>query len=199
MIEVATIKKGRCPAQPGADPFKGVVTASKNTFGNLRLATWGFNHNAGSFSEADEIGLGPVTGHLAVTAVPVGGSREMVVVAARTVDGMRLISLAVNAQGALTKKSERLLGEAKEITLNKVSNGRFLTAMQDKSGRLRLLGWWLGSDGKMIRLGDERSHGAVGRVASAVIDRDGGDTLIALAAMRAANGDLKLISFDSNL
>jgi hypothetical protein len=32
-----------------------------------------------------------------------------------------------------------------------------------------------------------------------VLRRDGGDTLLVLTSVRAANGDLKLISYDSNL
>jgi hypothetical protein len=198
-VELATLAKGRRASEAGVSPFRGVVTAAKNEAGVLRVTTWRFDPSTGSLSQASSLGAGAITGQIAVAAVPAESFREMVVVAARSTTGMRLLSFEVAANGALTKRWEwNLGGEAKEITVDAVSEGRFLTALQDGSGRLRLIGWHLGPNGKLTRLGEEQA-GAADRVASALLRRDGGDTLLALTAVRGSNGALQLISYDTNL
>ena len=115
-VAVATIKDGRTHQESSAQRFEGVVTAAKTAAGRLRVTTWRFDRQNASLSRVDSANAGEITGHLAVVAVAVEPAREMIVTAARSTDGMRVISWQVDSQGTLTKRRERRLGEAREIT-----------------------------------------------------------------------------------
>ncbi len=197
-VAVARVRQGALEGEAPSDRFLGVATASKTDSGRLRVETWEWDEAAQSLGQADALEAGTVLGQVTISTISLPGDRQMLVTAARTTDGMLLQTWSVDSSGVLEELSSHLEGDARHITINAISESRFATSFEDGDGNLKVRGWSLDADGAIGRLGDARA-GAISRVASSRLRRDGGATRLILTAMRDDQERLRLIVFDTAL
>lgn len=197
-VSVARIRKGRRAGEDPSTVFEGVATAVKTEGGKLRVRTWAWDPSTETLSLAQSVTGEEILGQVAIAAVPTADDRQVLVTAARTEDGMLLQSWSVNSAGELEKRWSQREGDARHITINAVSDARFVTSFEDGQGNLRVEGWSLGPKGKISRVG-EVDAGAVSRVSSSLLRRDGGGTRLILTAMRDGQDRLRMIVYDTNL
>jgi hypothetical protein len=199
LVALTPIRFGRERAEPAVGSFSGMVTAAKLADGGLQVATWSFNPDSGSLGPVAAERFGEIDGQVAIAAVETDPDREMVVVAGRRDGATRLISFTVSSDWTLTRKNERLLGDASDIDVSPVMPGRFVVTFRTaESGELRVLGADLEPQGKLILLGDEWA-GPVGAASSSVLRRQGGETQLVFSAVRNGAGVLQVITYDANL
>jgi hypothetical protein len=75
-----------------------------------------------------------------------------------------------------------------------LANSVLVTPVRTKSGNLKLITWKLMDDGRIVRKGENDKAGAVSLIATTSFPNPAGN--IVVTAVRAANGNLKLISWN---
>lgn len=197
-VAVARIRKGRRSNEDPSDVFVGAATAVKTQGDKLRIQTWRWNENSKTLSAVHSHTGAEILGQVAISTVPMPDDRQMLVTAARTESGMLLQSWSVNSQGEFEKRWSKHLGDARHITINAVSDGRFVTSFEDGAGNLKVKGWSLGPKGKIGYIGVEGA-GTVSYVSSSMLRRNNGETRFILTAVRDGAQNLRLIVYASNL
>lgn len=197
-VSIARIKKGRHARESALNPFKGVATAIKTQAGKLRVQTWKWNQNSKTLTSANTQLGEAILGQVTIQAIPLADNRQMLVTAARTASGMLLQSWSVDSNGVLKNKWTKRLGDAHHITINAVSDGRFVTSLEDGQGDLLIKGWSLGDKGKIAAVGDVAA-GKVSYVSSSMIKRNRGNTRLILTAIRDGMQKLRMIVYNSNM
>jgi hypothetical protein len=171
---------------------KGIVTAIKTQFDNLKVIAWEVDPAGASIDQLGE----DVGGAIEEVAVERGGAFPGVIVAVRNAsDNLELITFRVSSAGATVAREDEFEDdEADKISIARLglrSNGDDLvvTASRNAAGDLQLISWAIESDGDIVRLSDI-AGGEIGEVSAA---RGGNRHL--LTAVSDADGNYELISW----
>ncbi len=198
-LAITKVVDGRGSGENTNNRFTGVVTAIKDNQNKLKLIAWSFNSNTKKLVRKGSDEAGVISSDLRIEAIRVSALREILVTATKTENGnLKVIAWEVTSTGNIIRRGDQTAGKVSKISMSKVSNNCFTTSVKDNEGNLRIIGWRVTSAGKIERLGSENA-GPISRVASSVIKRDNGNSLFLLNVVRDENGNLKMISYDTNL
>lgn len=184
-----------------AAPFNGVFTAVKDSAGNLRVIPWKISGDGKSISRGEHATAGAVGNEISVASLKKGAA-----VAMRDSKGeLRIITWSASASGSMGGRRETgTAGEISEVSLLTTPHGgsNLTSVVRDKSGGLLLIGWAVEDDGKNLRRVGSSEAGeapkiAVGGVSRSYPGLDPRDMV--MTAVRDGKGNLKLITWDTNL
>ena len=199
-VAIARVDQGRSAADDDAGApgqFTGVVTASRDGSGNLKLIAWEVTPGM-EFIRRGEASAGSVHGPVAITSARVAISRELLLTALRTEDGnLKMIAWEINAQGELERKGEANGGAIGRLDLVSMSGNDVVAAVRDGNDNLKLIAWEVSADGRVERQGDAAAGGVSQVALSSKITIDGKKFLV--GAFRDENGNLKNIAWELNL
>ena len=179
-----------------AKNFTGVFTAVRDHANDLLVTPWKLSADGRSLSPGAS-GSGSTVGvHLDVAPLAAG-----VAAAVQDSDGkLRIITWSVNSNGDIgERRGLNVAGDASEITLLTAphAGSNLTTVVRGSDGRLYLIGWKVDGDGRNLRrLGSSRA-GAASRISADSVSRSDGDLI--MTSMRATGGELRLITWDTNL
>ncbi len=125
-------------------------------------------------------------------------SPDRVVTAVRDSGGsLKVTGWTVSALGAITHADtdiDNLTGRVSEIAIDTMGTDKVVTAVRDRNGRLKLIAWSVDDNGMVARLGDSGDLGQAGsKIALQPLSLSRSR---AVTAMRNANGDLELITWE---
>ncbi len=184
-----------------ARPFNGVFTAVKDSDGKLRVIPWkisadGKTVTRGEHAQADKVG----------NDISVASLKNGAAVAMRDSDGkLRIITWSATAKGDMGGRRETESGgKISEVDLLTTPNGgsNLTSVVRDSEGEVLIVGWAVDGDGKNLRRVGSSEAGAATRIAVAGVSRSypGLDPRdMVLTALRDSAGNLKLITWDTNL
>jgi hypothetical protein len=179
-----------------AKNFTGVFTAVRDSANELLVIPWKLSANGQSFSRGASGSGGSVGVHLDVAPLATGVAAAV----QDSDDKLRIITWSVNSSGNIgQRRGLSVAGDASEVTLLTAPHaGSNLTAVvRGGDGRLYLIGWQVDGDGRDLRrLGSSRA-GAASRISADSVSRSGRDMI--MTSMRATGGELRLITWDTNL
>jgi hypothetical protein len=188
-------------AVASARQFTGVYTALRNSFGNLMVIPWDLSSNGMDFVRGDD-----VTSGTAGTEISVAPLADGVAVAMRDGSGnLQLKTWTASGIDIGSLRSTASAGEVSEVSLltTPLGESNLTTPVRDSDGYLSMIGWAVADDGTNLRrLGSVRTSGAATGIAadSVVRSYSGLDPRDMIATvMRASDGDLRLIAWDTNL
>jgi hypothetical protein len=178
------------------DPFDGVVTAARNNAGDLVLTTWEVTAGKQLIRRDDAV-AGPVS-DLALATVRVAFNKELVVTAVRNGSGnFELIAWEITSTGQIVRRGEAGGGAISDIAVAADGTAQLVSAIRDSGGDLKLIAYEVSATGQFVREG-EAAAGAVNSVALTGSFASSGRKF-AVPAMRDSAGDLRLISWQTNL
>jgi hypothetical protein len=176
--------------------FGFCVTATRGTNGKLQIVVWKLNPSTGEITRtSDDGGSEGAVGEIAMAQSPLGDGRVIIAVS----DGagnLVLKNWEVDQFGKLHRRGDTAIqgngaGQATNLTIRSLSNGRVLTAVRTGSGNLKLIVWRIHKEGKVERLGDSGSEGeAVSVISLATIDDDR-----VVTAVRDSGNNLRVIGW----
>jgi len=181
--------------------FNGVFTAVRDGENNLKVIPWRLSANGKTITRGNAGGGGEIKQNLSVAALAAG-----VAAAVRDSDGnLRVITWASSSSGDIDARRDVLVaGKVSEIDLVATPHaGSNLTAVvRDSQGDLRLISLLMDGDGTRLRRAGSSRAGTASRIAAAGVSRsyppnDPRDMI--LTALRDSDGNLKLITWDTNL
>ena len=180
--------------------FDGVFTAVRDGANELKVIPWKLSADGMSFTRGDSSSAGVIAADLDVAPLANG-----VAVAVRNSQGnLEIKTWSANANGDIgTFRGTNEAGEASEITLLTSPHGgsNLTSVVRGGDGQLYLIGWKIDSNGgNLRRLGSSRA-GAASKISGDSVSRsytDGPRDMI-VTSMRMEGGDLRLISWDTNL
>jgi hypothetical protein len=181
--------------------FHGVFTAVREGGNTLKVIPWKLSSDGMVFTRGTDATAGTVGTTLAVAPVASG------VVAAMkdSQNNLRVISWTATSNGNMsTRRSEVVGGGVSEIRMiGTPGAGSNLTmAVRDNSGEMLLIGWLVNNDGSDLRRAGSTKAGAATKISLHGVSRaypglDPRDMV--LTSMREGDGELKLITWDTNL
>ena len=181
--------------------FNGAFTAVRDGDNNLKIIPWRISADGNTVTRGTAGSAGAVSSQIDVA--PLGGG---VAAAVRDSAGqMRLITWSVSSSGDVGSRRETYLaGDVSEINLlgTPHSGSNLTAAVRNNSGDLQLIGWAIDDDGTNLRrLGSSRA-GTATQISAHGISRsypnnDPRDMI--LTSLRDDEGNLKLITWDTNL
>ncbi|EKV01691.1 hypothetical protein Lepto7375DRAFT_3869 [Leptolyngbya sp. PCC 7375] len=203
--DVSEVAIARVKHPSSSTPAAGrVVTAIKNSRGNLQLIVWdvftnGTIHRRGDIEagEASEINI------IGLPATTSGGSDSRVLTAIRTEDGrLKLITWGIQSNGSISRLAEATAGDISKVDLTEIPGQRVVTAVRTGEGTLKLIAWDVSHPEFIHRQGDDdeplnqNTAGPIREVSITAWEPDaftpGDDVAV---AVRTNAGDLKIISW----
>lgn len=183
-----------------ARAFTGVYTALRDSLGSLKVIPWQISSDGLSFTRGDDVTSGTAGTEIAVAALAQG-----VAVAMRDAGGnLQLKTWSASGIDITSLQSSASAGAVSEVGLLTTPLGasNLTTPVRDGSGNLQLIGWAADSNGSNLRRLGSSKAGASTQIAASSVYRsyvglDPRDMITTL--VRASNGDLKLITWDTNL
>ena len=184
-----------------ATPFNGVFTAVKDDDGNLMVIPWKISTDGRSIARGEHATASEVGNEISVASLQKG-----VAVAMRDSDGnLRIITWSAAASGDMGgRKETEVAGGISEVDLLTTPHGgsNLTSVVRDSDGNLLLIGWAVDGDGRNLRRIGSSEAGAASKIAAAGVARsyvglDPRDMI--MTAVRSTGGDLKLITWDTNL
>ncbi len=180
--------------------FNGVFTAVRDGANELKVIPWKLSSNGQSFTRGASGSAGVIAADLDVAPLASG-----VAVALKNSEGnLEIKTWSANANGDIgSLRGTSAGGEASEITLLTSPHGgsNLTSVLRSGDGELYLIGWKIDGDGSNLRrLGSSRA-GAASKISADSTWRsytDGARDII-VTTMRMSGGDLRLISWDTNL
>lgn len=170
----------------------GLVTAVRANQGNLKLISWSVASNgqitrladasAGAVSLISSARLHAEGGGKLVTAVRDGGGN------------LKVIAWEVDSSGVIQRRGSAQAGAVSKISATAIANqfgNRFVTAVRESGGNLKVIAWTVTANGQISRDGDALA-GAVSRISATFVGSSG--TLLA-TAVRDSGGNLKVITW----
>lgn len=186
-----------------AKNFSGVFTAVRDGEGKLKVIPWRLSSDGGTFTRRTDAAAGAIDN--LVDVAPLG---KGVAAAVKDADGsLRLITWSVSSSGDIGQRRQTGFGGSIDALrlLTSPNGGSNLTAVvRGAVGELRLIGWRVDDDGRKLRRLGSSKAGSASRISADVVSRSfslqaGGTRDTILTALRDSGGDLKLISWDTNL
>jgi hypothetical protein len=184
-----------------AGNFRGVLTALR-VDGELLVLPWRMNAQGTSFTQGNAGEAGAVGANLDVARLAAG-------VAAAMIDSngkLRIITWETNADGDVIGARKGTVtahdGLQHKLLQSPASGSNLSSVMRGTDGRLYLVGWGVNADGSRLRrLSSARTGEAAALAADTRIrsftGQDPREYL--LTALRDGSGNLRLISWDTNL
>jgi hypothetical protein len=166
----------------------GDIAAVRNMYYFKRLS----DRQAGTVSEIATIGRQVFPNQQVVTAVRTAA------------DTLKLISWQVNDDGSISRLGDSgdQAGSASDIDITsdpfQVNRNRYVTACRTSAGNLKLISWNISDTGEITRTGDSGDQAGEASLISVAGHAVGTPTAMYTTAVRAGNGDLKLISWRLN-
>jgi hypothetical protein len=194
---VSTVKVAR------ASVFNGVFTATTDSSGELKVIPWTLSADGMTFTRGNAVTAGKVTGgHMDVAPLSQG-----VAVAVKDGDGkLRVMTWTATPAGDIQsqRRSTRTTGKVTNISLLTPPHGgsNLATVVRGDNGDLYVIGWAVDGDGRNLRRLGSSKAGDASHISAAVhsrsyVNSDPRD--IILTSMRDSDGNLKLITWDTNL
>jgi hypothetical protein len=161
-----------------------------------KLSSDGQTLTRGTSAEAGKVG----------TAIAVAPLAQGFAVAMRDAEGkLRIISWSVSSAGNIgARRSTATAGSISDVTLLTAPHGgsNLTSVVRDGSGNLLLVGWAVDADGTRLRRLGSSDAGAATQISADVVSRsypglDPRDMI--LTSLRDGSGNLKLVTWDSNL
>lgn len=181
--------------------FHGVFTAVRDSENRLKVIPWklttdGATLTRGAFARAGVIGK----------KLDVAPLAQGVAAAVQDADGdLRVITWSANSAGNIGARRDTVVaGDVAEIRLVTAPHGgsNLTAALRSSTGKLLLVGFAVNNNGTDLRrIGSSRA-GAASKISIDVVSRSypGLDPRdMTLTGLRDASGDLKLVSWDTNL
>jgi hypothetical protein len=181
--------------------FNGVFTAVRNSATNLEVIPWKISSDGLTLTKGNEGSSGQIGYDISAAALAQG-----VAVAVADSEGkLRVKTWEASAAGNITAIRDSLVeGAVTEIDLlsTPLSGSNFTAAVRDADGALRLIGLLSNGNGTNLRRAGSSKAGNATLIAAAGVYRsyvglDPRDMI--LTAIRDGGGNLKLITWDTNL
>lgn len=181
--------------------FNGVFTAVRDSENNLKVIPWKLSADGNTVTRGADGSAGAVGTHIAVAPL-----RQGVAAAVRDEQGdLRVITWSVNSAGDIgARRDTGIAGGVSEVAIlgTPLASSNLTTVVRDSNGNLLLVGWAINDDGtNMRRLGSTRAGAAARIVADGVsrsyVGHNPRDMI--LTALRDGDGNLKLVTWDTNL
>ncbi|MCH9651390.1 MAG: M23 family metallopeptidase [Deltaproteobacteria bacterium] len=182
--------------------FPGVVTAVRTSSDNLKLITFGAAGGGFIVSREDDFEDDEIQDVSIARLGPLPGGGDLVATACRTAAGnLEVISWAIADNGDITRLDEAQAGAIGEVSAARAGNRHLLTSVTTGSGFFRSIAWHVADDGTITRRTDLRA-GQGSSIAQGDSSLTGfllTDPRIAITALSDDNGELKLLSLQTNL
>jgi hypothetical protein len=184
-----------------ASPFNGVLTAVRDSEQNLTLIPWKVSTDGKTITRGEHATAGAVGTELSVASLAKGAA-----VAMRDSDGnLRIVTWSASSNGSMGGRREtEIAGAISEVDLLTTPHGgsNLTSVVRGSEGELLLIGWAVDDDGKNLRRIGSSEAGAASKIAAASVSRsyvglDPRDMI--LTAVRDSGGNLKLVTWDTNL
>jgi hypothetical protein len=184
-----------------AGNFHGVITAVRDSGGNLKMVPWKLSSDGNTITRGTDASAGAVGPQLAVAPLAQG-----VAAAVRDADGdLRMTTWTVSSSGNMgAMRDDAAGGAVSEVRLQATpyASSNLTMVVRDGSGELLLVGWLANADGTNLRRAGSSEGGAATKIAVDGVGRsypglDPRDMI--LTAMRDGDGELKLVTWDTNL
>lgn len=184
-----------------ASNFRGVFTAVRDRGNVLKVIPWRISLDGMTVTRGTDASAGTVGTQIAVAPLVQG-----VAAAVRDSAGkLRLITWTVSSHGNIgTRRDAAVAGSVTEIGLlgTPLGGSNLTTFVRDSTGDMLLIGWLVNTNGTNVRRAGSSRAGAATTIAADSVYRtypgkDPRDML--LTAMRDSAGELKLITWDTNL
>lgn len=173
-----------------------VVTAVRNSAGNLQLTSWQVT-GAQNIVRIDDDEGGAIS-DVALTSVQMSNTSQFIVAGVRDSNAkLQLIVWEVTSTGHLVRHGEAIGGAISDVAISTDGVAQVISAVRDGSGELKLIGWEVTSTGNLVREGEDAA-GAVSNVALTSSFKSGGKRF-AMPAMRDGDGRLRVITWQTNL
>jgi hypothetical protein len=188
-------------AMATARNFDGVFTAVRDGNQNLLVIPWKISADGYTITRGDSGSAGEIKQEISVAALARG-----VAVAVVDNDGdLRVKTWESSTGGDITAQRDTIVeGAVSEIELlsTPLSGSNLTAVVRDSEGNLRLIGLLMNDNGSNLRRIGTSKAGAASRIAAAGVSRsypglDPRDMI--LTALRDSEGELKLITWDTNL
>jgi hypothetical protein len=181
--------------------FHGVFTAVREGGNTLKVIPWKLSSDGMVFTRGTDATAGTVGTTLAIAPLASG----VVAGVKDSQNNLRLISWTATSSGNMsTRRDEVVGGTVSEIrmidTPNAASN--LTVAVRDGSGEMNLIGFVVNNNGTDLRRTGSSKAGAATKISLHGVSRSypGLDPRdMVLTALRTGSGDLKLITWDTNL
>jgi hypothetical protein len=180
--------------------FNGVFTAVRDSANELKVIPWKLSADGMSFSRGTSASAGVIATDFDVAPLASG-----VAAAVKNSEGnMEIKTWSANSDGDIGSLRGTIeAGEASEITLLTSSHGgsNLTSVVRNAAGQLYLIGWKIDSNGSNLRRLGSSKAGAASKISGDSVSRyyTSGSRDMIITSMRVAGGDLKLISWDTNL
>jgi hypothetical protein len=181
--------------------FNGVFAAVRNSAANLEVIPWKISSDGWTLTKGNEGSSGQIGNDISAAALAQG-----VAVAVADSEGkLRVKTWEASAAGNITAIRDTLVeGAVTEIDLlsTPLSGSNLTAAVRDSEGSLRLIGLLSNGNGSNLRRAGSSKAGDATNIAAAGVYRsyvglDPRDMI--LTAIRDGGGNLKLITWDTNL
>jgi hypothetical protein len=206
--DVSVVRLGDASAGPvssvsisRARAFNGVFTAVRDSDNNLKVIPWKLSANGMTITRGDDASAGTVGTQVAVAPLAQGVAAAM-----RDADGnLRVISWSVSSDGNIgARRDTGVAGGISEVSIlgTPHAGSNLTTVVRDSTGALLLIGWAMNDNGTNLRRVGSSRAGEATKIAADGVSRsyvglDPRDMI--LTAVRDSHGDLKLITWDTNL
>lgn len=182
--------------------FNGVFVAVRDSQQNLKVIPFQISADGQTVTRRKSGQAGKIGTAIAVAPLAQGVAAGM----RDASGGLRIITWKVAGNGNISgpRRATATAGGISQISLLTAPHGdsNLTSVVRDASGGLRLIGWAVNGNGTNLRrLGSSRA-GAATQISADVVSRSypGKDPRdMVLTSVRAGNGDLKLITWDTNL
>jgi hypothetical protein len=181
--------------------FNGVYTAVRDGAEQLQVIPWKLASDGNSFARGADGSAGRIG-----TAIDVEPLAQGVATAVRDDEGnLRLITWSSNTAGDIgARRDTAVAGNISEVTLlgSPHASSNLTSVVRDSEGELLLIGWRIDANGSNVRRLGSSKAGAASKVAASSVSRSyvGNDPRdMILTTLKDASGNLKLITWDTNL
>lgn len=184
-----------------AKNFNGVFTAVRDGGNKLKVVPWKISTNGQTITRGTSGSAGTIKTGIAVAPLAAG-----VAAAVRDADGdLRVVTWSVNSNGNIGQRRDTgIAGKVTEIELLTAPHGgsNLTSVLRSSSGKLLLVGWTVNSNGANLRRIGSSKAGQASKISTDVVSRSYpglGPRDMILTGLRTASGNLKLVTWDTNL
>ena len=184
-----------------AHGFRGVFAAVRDSNNNLKVIPWRYSNDGRTLTRGAAVSAGTVGPQIAVAPLNQG-------VAAAVKDGdgrLRVLTWSVSPNGDIgARRATYVAGEVSEISLldTPQSESNLTAVVRNAEGDLQLLGYAINDNGSNLRRVGSSVAGGASQISADGFSRSypGNDSRdMVLTSLRVSSGNLRLISWDTNL
>lgn len=185
-----------------AGNFNGVFTAVRDSANNLKVIPWKLSADGNTVTRGADGSAGAIGTQIAIAPL-----RQGVAAAMRDAQGnLRIITWSTNSAGDIGVRHDTgVAGGISEVNIlgTPHADSNLTTVVRDTDGNLLLIGWAINDNGTNIRRLGSTKAGAATTIAAGGVSRSYSGHLdprdMILTALKDSEGNLKLITWDTNL